>query len=338
MKKIGLFINNTVSKRSLDINTHNIKILHNNFDDVYIIDERNDFTDILSHAFKSLRNKKTFKCTSGLNIYQKISKLFMIIDLNNIDNISIILDDYIYITDLKDYFDFAFKSTYDLISVTDSTELFYHLQFNILTIKKDSIPFFKNLVTDFSIKKTSDYNLLYLEFLKELSNKISNKTAYCKTAYIESVEKKNIYLSNTEYYYYLLERNILPIINIFFLENLINDFDKREFVHKKLPLDFDIEVYKSYIDLKNFDEEFLKKHFLEHGQFECRKYKKHDVILPKTIYDKINKIKLIKYFDFPENFDFFLYKDKNDDLKKLNKLDLKKHWLNYGVYEDREYN
>ena len=33
---------------------------------------------------------------------------------------------------------------------------------------------------------------------------------------------------------------------------------------------------------------------------------------------------LIKYFDFPENFDFFLYKDKNDDLKKLNKLDLKK--------------
>jgi|SaaInlStandDraft_7_1057024.scaffolds.fasta_scaffold00362_5 hypothetical protein len=339
MKNIGFFINNTITKKNIDINIHNIKTLHNNFEEVYIIDERNDYSEILSIKLKALRNKKTFKFTSGLNIFQKINKLLTDVNLDNIECISIILDDHIYLTNLKDYFDFSFKSKYDLISFTDSTELFYHLQFNILTIKKESINFFKTLISDFSLKKKNmDYNLLYLDFLKEVSTKISNKTAFCKTAYIESVENKNIYLSNSEYYYYLLEINILPIINITFLENLIKEFDKKEFVHKKLPIDFDIDIYKSYKDLKSFDEQFLKKHFIEYGQFECRKYKKNEIILPKPIYDKINKIKLIKYFDFPENFDFFLYKDKNDDLKKLNKLDLKKHWLNYGVYEERDYN
>ena len=151
------------------------------------------------------------------------------------------------------------------------------------------------------------------------------------------LKKKNIYLVNNEYYYYLLSREILPIINVRFLDSLVNDFDNKEFVHKKIPLDFDIDVYRSYEDLKTFDDDFLKRHFLEHGQFECRKYKKSELILPQVLYDKLNKINLVKYFDFPENFDFFAYKEKNDDLKKLNKLDLKKHWINYGVYEDRLY-
>jgi len=178
---------------------------------------------------------------------------------------------------------------------------------------------------------------VYLEFLKELVNQIKNRTAYCKTAYIESVEKKNIYLSNSEYYYYLLSREILPIIKVKFLENIVKDYDNKEVVHKKIPLDFDIDVYRSYEDLTNFDDDFLIKHFLEYGQFECRKYKKSENILPQVLWEKLNKVKLVKYFDFPENFDFYKYKEKNDDLQKKNKIELKKHWINYGVYEDRKF-
>ena len=339
MKKIGFFINSTLNKKHVDINMHNIKITHNNFDEFYVIDEKNEFSDLLDCRIKGLRNRRIFKYVTGLNLFQKIDKLFSEIELKDTDSISLVLDDSIYVTNLKEYFDFCYKSNYDLISFTDSTEMFYHLQINILTIKKESIKFMKNLFNEFSKKKkTFDFNLLYLDFLKELTNKITNKTAFCKVAYIESIEKKNIYLTDSEHYYYLLDRNILPIINIKFLESLINDFDKKEFVHKKIPLDFDPEIYKQYDDLKNFDDEFLKKHFLEHGQFECRKYKKNEIILPKVVYSKLAKIKLIKYFDFPEDFDFYAYKDKNDDLKKLNKLDLKRHWINYGVYEDRKYN
>jgi len=339
MKKIGFFINSTFNKKHVDINMHNIKIIHNNFDEFYVIDEKNELADLLDCRIKGLRNRRVFKYVSNLNLFQKIDKLFNEVDLKDVEAVSIILDDSIYITNLKEYFDFCYKSNYDLISFTDSTEMFYHLQINVLTIKKDTINFFKNLVNDFSKKKKMlDSNLLYLDFLKELTTKVSNRTAFCKTAYIESIENKNIYLVDNDHYYYLLDRNILPIINIKFLESLVNDFDKKEFVYKNVPLDFDVEIYKQYDDLKNFDEEFLKRHFLDHGQFECRKYKKNEIILPKVIYEKLTKIKLIKYFDFPEDFDFYVYKDKNDDLKKLNKLDLKRHWINYGVYEDRKYN
>ena len=338
MKNIAFFVNNTTNKKYLDINYNNIKNTHNNFDEVYICDEKNEYSETLDGKLKNIRNKKDFLYFDKNNTFQKIDNLIKKVEnYKDIDSLTIILDDYIYLNNLQNYFDFTFTSNYDLVSFTDSTEIFYHLQINLLTIKKNSLNFFKNLIGDFSSKKLYDYNLLSLDFLKELTNKITNRTAYCKTAYIESVEKKNIYLSNSEYYYYLLSREILPIINVKFLENLVKEYDSKELVHKKIPLDFDIEVYRSYEDLTNFEDEFLKKHFLEHGQFECRKYKKSEMILPKILWEKLNKVKLIKYFDFPENFDFYSYRDKNDDLKKLNKIDLKKHWINYGVYEDRKY-
>ena len=51
MKNIGFFINNTITKKNIDINIHNIKILHNNFEEIHIIDERNDYSEILSIKF-----------------------------------------------------------------------------------------------------------------------------------------------------------------------------------------------------------------------------------------------------------------------------------------------
>ena len=45
MKKIGFFINSTLNKKHVDINMHNIKIIHNNFDEFYVIDEKNEFSE-----------------------------------------------------------------------------------------------------------------------------------------------------------------------------------------------------------------------------------------------------------------------------------------------------
>ena len=335
MKKIGFFINNTNNKKYLDINYHNIKILNSNFDEFYVVDEETEFSLVLEDRTKKLRKKSEYFFAEGNN-FKKINFLLNKLEIDDLDSLTVIFDEYIYINSIQDYFKFCDNSNYDLISFTDSSELFYHLQVNILYIKNKSFNLYKKIINDFSSKK-QDYNLLYIDFLKELQLKIDNRACYCKIAYIESNEKKNIFLTSSEYYFYLLSRELLPIINVKYLESLVNDFDNKEFVHKKLPLDFDIDIYRSYDDLKTFDDEFLKKHFVEHGQFECRKYKKSELILPKVLYDKLNKIRLIKYFDFPTDFDFYSYRDKNDDLKKLNKLDLKKHWINYGVYEDRKY-
>ena len=336
MKNIGFFINSTINKKLLDINYHNILLLSVNFTDIYVCDETNNYSEQLQKKVKNIRNLANFESVNNFNSFQKIDILLKKLDNNNINLITIIFDKYIYINNLNNYFDFVNKCSYDLISFTDSTELFYHLQINLFTIKKNNIEKFKKLINNFSIQK-NEYAILYLDFLKELVNEIKNRTSYCKTAYIECVEKKNIYLLNNDYYYYLLNKEILPIIKIKLLDNLIKEYDNKEIVHKKIPNDFDISIYKSYEDLINFDDDFLMKHFIEYGQFECRKYKKSENILPLLLWKKLNKVKLVKYFDFPENFDFYNYKNKNDDLKKLNKIELKKHWINYGVYEDRKY-
>jgi len=44
---------------------------------------------------------------------------------------------------------------------------------------------------------------------------------------------------------------------------------------------------------------------------------------------------LLKYFDFPNNFDLYLYKKYNKDIKTFNKIQLKKHWFEFGFNEDR---
>lgn len=337
MTKIGIFINNTHNKKQLEINFHNIKTLGTHFDKIFIVDEKNDFTEILYNRINSFSNFQDSIFKEKLNNFQKINEINKIINNQEFKTITFINDNYIYLQPLKKYFEFIENCHYDIISYTDSTEIFYHLQMNILSLKKDIFHKYENLIEDFSTKQYPDFNLLNLDYLKEINNLFHNKGIFCKTAYIESVYKKNIYLTNNDHYYYLLENNILPIIDIKLLETLSIKYDEQNFVFKKIPHNFDVNIYKSYEDLKEYDDDFLKLHFIEHGQFECRKYKNQETILPAILYNKLNKIKLIHYFDFPENFDFYIYKNQNDDLKKLNKLDLKNHWINYGAYEDRKY-
>ena len=144
----------------------------------------------------------------------------------------------------------------------------------------------------------------------------------------------------------------------------------------KIPDDFSPIAYKYYYldEFKHFNNEELKYHFLHNGIHEKRNYKLPYYFHP-IIYKKINpslekmginqltehfmkfdypKDKLKKSFiDFynnpsnekifnrlkliPENFDEKIYKILYDDLKNLNSLQLKNHYLNNGMHEQRKY-
>lgn len=190
MKNIGFFINSTINQKYFDINYHNIQTLSNNFNEIYICDETNKYSEQLQKKTKNIRNLIKFENVNQFNNFQKMDILLKTMNDENINSITIILDDYIYLNNLNNYFEFVNKCSYDLISFTDSTELFYHLQINLFTIKKEQINTVKKIINDYSIKNKNDYALIYLDFLKELVNQIKNRTAFCKTAYIESVEKK----------------------------------------------------------------------------------------------------------------------------------------------------
>jgi len=80
------------------------------------------------------------------------------------------------------------------------------------------------------------------------------------------------------------------------------------------PNDFSFDFYRLfYEDLRNYDNIFLKNHYLEFGKNEGRHYK------------------------LPDGFSVESYKALNNDLNHLNDNDLMIHYINSGIKEGRKY-
>lgn len=80
------------------------------------------------------------------------------------------------------------------------------------------------------------------------------------------------------------------------------------------PNDFSFDLYRLfYEDLRNYDNVFLKNHYLDFGKNEGRHYK------------------------LPDGFTIESYKALNHDLNNLNDNDLMIHYINSGIKEGRKY-
>ena len=88
-------------------------------------------------------------------------------------------------------------------------------------------------------------------------------------------------------------------------------------IFKQLPLDFDYSIYRKYHDLSGMSDKELKHHWLHHGQYEGRNFKKSEV-LP---------------YDFVHNH----YRLNYEDLISMTDEELEQHWLDHGRYEGRNY-
>jgi len=176
----------------------------------------------------------------------------------------------------------------------------------------------------------------------KVPNKIPNKVPYMKLAYLDSNLNTNIFFDNDDVYEFLLDNDLLPIINI---TRLIIARDNYTFkIHENIPDDFDIDIYRAQDDLKHYDTNFLHKHFIEYGQFEHRLYKKNSLnsniwVLPHYIRKKLScdKCNLLYLFDIPIDFNIRKYIENNKDLANFSIEKLIKHWLHYGKYENRIY-
>lgn len=333
-KKLGVFLNNTENESDYLINYSNYKNLKKNFDNIIIVDLNNNF----SLNLKKNIEKKNINCEhiicESKDFIEKI--IYIKNKLINFDIVTFIQDKYIYVSNLNDYFLHINKSNYDFYSFTDSTENFYHLQLYIFSIKNDSIDLFLNHTINYlKNKKNLDeisYKLNYLKFITEL---FINRSVFIKIAYLDIMVNKNILLCDNDFYYELVKNNILPVININLINKYMNDYNNNKLTVNEIPESFNIDIYRQYDDIQNLNEVDLKKHFISHGQFECRQYKLNNYIQKDIIYNCLEKNKLLKYFDFPTNFNMYYYKKYNEDLKLLNMHQLKKHWFKFGINEDR---
>ena len=123
------------------------------------------------------------------------------------------------------------------------------------------------------------------------------------------------------------ENNLKKNIHNSYMENIILNEDNKiiDNLKNKLPNDFNSIIYKNlYDDLVNFNENEASLHYLIHGINEERTY-------------KIKSSNNIEYDKLPIDFNSTIYKEKYNDLHKLNNNDLIIHYLNQGILEKRDY-
>jgi hypothetical protein len=123
MKNLGVFINNTDSELKLKVNLHNFNVLKENFTQIIIIDLENAYSENLKNLVKTQNHKLNNDYYKKDNIISNISKIkSMILEIKNIDYITFIDDNYIYINNLKNYFNYIKEHNYDFYSYSDSTD------------------------------------------------------------------------------------------------------------------------------------------------------------------------------------------------------------------------
>lgn len=337
---LAIFLNNTDSEMSIEINNHNINILKDSFSSIIIDDIDNKYSNTLkeeindiddNNIYEYILNNNSIK-KNNLDInFEKIKYLLTNLedfDFNKYDYITFINDNYIYLNNLEDYIKYINDHNLDFYSYTDSSEKFYHYQTYIFSINSRCINNFIKWINTFDITHQDINN----EILKEINNIFDSKLAYLKVAYLPNNIEKNIFFNN-EMYERFITSDILPIINIEKLLYIKNNF--KYTIYKNIPNNFDINIYRFNDDLKNYDDDKLYDHFLNYGQFEFRKYSDYEYILPLYLRDKLNDYSFLKYFDVPNDFDIFKYRDNNMDLNNLNKKEYFVHWINYGRNENR---
>jgi len=327
---LGIFLNNTNSEIKYNINLVNFNNLKNNFDKIILVDIDNEYSKKLNTILKSsnenivsynIDNKYVKDSNNDFEI-NLIINVLNIIDCNEYNYLSFINDNYIYTDTLKNYFDYVIKHKLEFYSYSDSTEHKYHFQLYLFSIQSKSV--YKLLLNK------DDNNLLF-----KIPDIFESKMPFLKIAYLKCNLENNIFYNfKKEIYKRLLKKNLLQIININALYFMKNNFKDINYVI--IPDDFDINIYKTD-DLKDFNDEEIMNHFINHGQYEFRLYKKNNTLYPDYIRNILKKNNILQYFDVPDDFNLLKYREKNEDLINLSIKQLILHWINYGFYEKRDF-
>ena len=329
MNNLAIFLNNTDSEIKLKLNEYNFNKLKNNFDYIIIFDIDNVFSKNLKNQInnkniiKYILNNNSIKNNEDDLNYNKIKSILpdlSNINYDNINYVTFISDNYIYLEDLQEYFEYINKHNLDFYSFTDSSEIDYHFQLYLFSINYKVINKFLHIFNEYNEYNENNFHLM-------IHKLFDRKMPYLKIAYVLNNIEKNIFY-NDDIYKNLLKSYLLPIISINKLIKIQQNF--KYLIYNKIPKNFDLSIYSLHEDLKNLSKDKLYDHFLNYGQFELRKYSKFEYILPCYLRQYLIKENLITLFDLPDNFDIYKYIEDNPKLVNFNKFDHFMYWLNYG--------
>ena len=205
------------------------------------------------------------------------------IDYSNYDNIILTNDSFIITRSLFDFKNLIDKNT-ELVSLLDSNDIKYHYPdflraYNYVGIKKILEYYEKNKknISDF-LSTIINYEINSSELFNDVKILYKNENNYIKNIHYDN-DKLEDYLYNKNYPVIKLKKFYGP-----------NTYDG------KLPEDFNPNEYKNlYSDLCNFSDIDALNHFINHGMYEGRYYKKNQIcILPKFLENYLILIGFLK--------------------------------------------
>ena len=340
-KILGIFANHTTTKIKYEVTLSNISLLKDNLTDIVIIDSTNEiyskklydfFKDKIQYHFL-IKNDNYYdfgKWIYGLNMLGKsfYSKYDYILFIND----SIIITD-----PLNNYFKYLNNVKSNLYAYNDSTQIKYHYQSYLFSVKSSIIPKFikffedrrKDIINLESLIYNIELNMCDIDEYHDCFIKIGG----------EWNKNKNIFWENEVLYEYLMTNDIFSIIKLKKIFDIQSEYKIKKYTKNDI-IDFDYNFYRYiHTDLKKIkNNSRLINHFIEHGQYEGRQYNKiFDVVLPKYYRDKLEGIKLLYLFDVKYDFNIYFYKMYNKDIKDVSLKDALFHYIIYGFEEGRKY-
>jgi len=339
---LGLIANHTTNNIKYNVSINNISLIQKYLKDIIIIDSKNEsMAEKLKNEYVENNKVKDYIYVENNNYFDFGKWIFYLENhnYNEYDYILFLNDSVILTEDIHNYFIYInniMSDDINLYGYNDSTQIKYHYQSYLFLIKTNIINKFidffnqkKNLVVDLeSLIHNVELNLHTIDNNIDCFIKIGN----------EYNLEKNLYWENDSLYSYLLSNNIFGIMKIKKIFDMHKEY--KITIYGSSIKKFDYYFYKTYYDdLHDLSNSELFTHFIENGQYEGRRYNKNSITFLKDFYrEKLDKIKLLYFFDIPSDFDIYYYKKNYIDIRDLSNTEAMLHYINYGIYEGRMYN
>jgi hypothetical protein len=207
------FLNKNTSYQIIIINsigTENYNYNFSNVIQVYFI-ENNKYSDF---------GKWEYVCDNFQNIL-------------SYDNIIFTNDSFIITNSINNFYKRI--SDYDLFAYNDSSQIQYHYQSFLFSIKSSKIVDFSNFIKQYKLC-INCYDDLVEQYEFRLNSLFIHSNCYLKLAYINGHQGHNIGFTNDKLYKLLIKNNFLPFIKIkkIYWENKIPEFIKNYLIRLNL--------------------------------------------------------------------------------------------------------
>ena len=336
-----LIANHTCNNIKYNISLNNISLIKKYLKNIVIIDSKDESN--AENLYTELKDENIIKnyFFTENNCYYDFGKwIYALENINYSDyDYILFLNDSIILTENIDNYFHYIENVMDDVNIygyNDSTQIQYHYQSYCFLLNISIIDKFINF---FNSKKhlIFDLNSLVNNIELYLHTIDDNRDCFLKIGNNYNMSK-NLYWENEVLYQYLLSKNIFGIMKLKKIYDMQHEFKITIYGHN--IENFDYDFYKTYYDdLNNLSDTELLNHFIEHGQYEGRRFNSScNTFLLNYYREKLDSIKLLYFFDIPCDFDIYYYKKNYDDIKHLSIIDTMFHYINHGYYEGRIYN